>query len=87
MDPVPLSNIPLANPPFLSKISGLNRESPLRSRPSAVLHLRASRFVIARPAPGLLHTDGELHSAPARVEFAIRPTRLQLIAPLEVNVR
>ena len=57
------------------------------TRSSAVLNLRASRFVIERPAPGLLHTDGELHSAPARVEFAIRPASLRLIAPVALKVR
>ncbi len=54
---------------------------------SAVLNLRASRFVITRPAPGLLHTDGEVHSAPARVEFEIRPASLRVLAPADLKVR
>ena len=56
-------------------------------RTSEVLNLRAARFVVERPAPGLLHTDGEVHSAPARVEFELRPASLRLLAPVDLTVR
>lgn len=46
-----------------------------------VVRLRAAHFVVERPQPGLIHTDGETHSAGARVEFLIRPRSLRVIAP------
>jgi lipid kinase, YegS/Rv2252/BmrU family len=50
-------------------------------RHRGVLHLRAPRFTVERPAPGPLHTDGELHSAGRIVEFALRPASLRIMAP------
>lgn len=40
-----------------------------------------ARFTIERAAPGLIHTDGEVHHAGARVEFAIRPRSLRVLVP------
>jgi YegS/Rv2252/BmrU family lipid kinase len=42
---------------------------------------RSSRFVVERPKPGLLHTDGELHEAGTRIEFAVRAASLRVMAP------
>ena len=39
-----------------------------------VFRLRAAEFIVERAAPGPIHTDGEVHQAPARVVFAIRPS-------------
>jgi YegS/Rv2252/BmrU family lipid kinase len=44
-----------------------------------VWRLRASHFVIERPAPGLIHTDGETHPAAAVVHVAVRPRSLRLL--------
>ncbi len=52
-----------------------------------VLRLRAERFVVERPAPGLIHTDGETHPAGRRVEFSIRPASLRVLAPAPVTGR
>lgn len=48
---------------------------------SRVRRLRARRFVIDRVAPGLIHTDGETHSAGARVEVAVQPRSLRVLVP------
>jgi YegS/Rv2252/BmrU family lipid kinase len=50
---------------------------------AGVLHERGTRFVIERPAPGLLHTDGEVHEAGRVVEFVIRPASLRIMCPAE----
>lgn len=50
-------------------------------RAKGVIRRREVRFVVHRPAPGLIHTDGETHRAGARVEFTIRPLSLSVIAP------
>jgi diacylglycerol kinase family enzyme len=50
-----------------------------------VLRLQAARFVVERPAPGLIHTDGETHSAGPRVEFTVRPGSLRVLAPALVT--
>jgi len=52
-----------------------------------VLRLRSARFVVERPAPGLIHTDGETHAAGARVEFIVRPRSLRVLAPAPVTGR
>ncbi len=41
----------------------------------------AARFVVERATPGLLHTDGEVHQAGTRVEFAVRPGSLRILCP------
>jgi len=46
-----------------------------------VLRLTGTRFVIERPGPAVLHTDGETHLAAARVEVAVRPRSLRLLVP------
>jgi len=52
---------------------------PLGTAPG-VLRRSAGRFVLARPAPGPLHTDGEVHAGPARLEVVIRPRSLRTSA-------
>jgi YegS/Rv2252/BmrU family lipid kinase len=42
---------------------------------------RSDRFVVERAASGLLHTDGEVHQAGARIEFTIRPASLRVMVP------
>jgi YegS/Rv2252/BmrU family lipid kinase len=55
----------------------------LGSLPSApgVLRRAGRRFVLARPAPGPLHTDGEVHPGPARLEVVVRPRSLRVLVP------
>lgn len=48
---------------------------------SHVRRLRGRRFVIDRVAPGLIHTDGETHTAGARVEVAVHPRSLRVLVP------
>jgi len=47
----------------------------------AVLRLRGPQFVVERPAPGLLHTDGETRLAGWSITFSIRPAGLRILAP------
>jgi diacylglycerol kinase (ATP) len=42
---------------------------------------RSERFVVERAAPGLLHTDGEIHQAGPRIEFTVRPASLRIMVP------
>jgi YegS/Rv2252/BmrU family lipid kinase len=51
-----------------------------------VRRLRGRRFVIERPTPGLLHTDGETHEAAARVEVIVRPHSLRIVVPAHSTV-
>ncbi|MCX6951588.1 MAG: diacylglycerol kinase family lipid kinase [Verrucomicrobia bacterium] len=53
----------------------------LLDRDATVLCRRAAAFTVERPGPGPIHTDGELHAAPARVTFAVRPASLRILAP------
>jgi diacylglycerol kinase (ATP) len=46
-----------------------------------VWRLRSWRFVIERPAPGLIHTDGETHMTSATVNVAVLPTSLRILVP------
>jgi diacylglycerol kinase (ATP) len=50
---------------------------------SHVRRLKGARFLIERPAAGLIHTDGETHMAGACVEVVVRPRSLRLIVPAE----
>ncbi len=50
-------------------------------RDKAVWRRRGARFIVERAGPGLIHTDGELHHAPARVEFSVRPASLRIMVP------
>lgn len=45
---------------------------------------RGARFVIEQLRPGLLHTDGEVHPAGTRVEFAVQPLSLGILCPATV---
>jgi diacylglycerol kinase (ATP) len=42
---------------------------------------QSKRFIIQRPTPGPLHTDGELHEAGTRIEFTVRPKSLRIMMP------
>ena len=63
----------------LPLLLGLFRGSFERGR--CALRLRGSRFTIERAAPGLIHTDGEVHEAGAVVEFSVRPASLRVMCP------
>jgi len=47
---------------------------------------RGARFIIHRPAPGLIHTDGETHETGATVEVAVLPRSLRLLVPAACRV-
>ena len=49
-------------------------------RSTRVRRWRAPAFVVHRPGPGLIHTDGEPHPAEARVEITVVPASLRLVA-------
>ena len=51
-------------------------QSPLITR------LTGPRFTIDRVAPGLIHTDGETHTAGARVEIVVQPRSLRMLVPM-----
>ena len=40
-----------------------------------------AHFEIERPAPGLIHTDGETHATAALVEVSVRPRSLRVVVP------
>jgi diacylglycerol kinase (ATP) len=46
-----------------------------------VVRMGGPRFVIERAAPGILHTDGETHGCPARIEVEVRPRSLRVLIP------
>jgi len=50
-------------------------------RHPAVQRIAGTDFIIRRAAPGLLHTDGEPHLAPAEVQIAVRPRSLRIVTP------
>lgn len=50
-------------------------------RTRGVLCRRSARFTLERAAPGLLHTDGELHEAGRVIEFTARPASLRIVCP------
>ncbi len=52
-------------------------------RSEGVRRLSGARFLIERPAAGLIHTDGETHMASASVEVLVRPRSLRLIVPTD----
>lgn len=56
-------------------------DGSMAQAPGAILR-RAARFVVERPGPGLLHTDGEVHEAGPRVEFTINPASLRIMCPV-----
>jgi YegS/Rv2252/BmrU family lipid kinase len=46
-----------------------------------ILRRSARRFALVRTAPGPLHTDGEVHAGPARLEVVVRPRGLRVRVP------
>ena len=50
-------------------------------RGRAVRHLRCPRFRIERAAPGIIHTDGEVHPADAHLEIVVHPRSLRVVIP------
>lgn len=48
---------------------------------AGVFRARAPRFIIKRATPGLIHTDGETHWAPASFEVCVQPRSLRVIVP------
>jgi diacylglycerol kinase family enzyme len=52
----------------------------LQSAPG-ILRRSARRFALVRTAPGPLHTDGEVHAGPARLEVVVRPRGLRVLVP------
>jgi diacylglycerol kinase (ATP) len=62
---------PLTARLFLKKIGGSN----------SVARLRGDHFTVTRPAPGLIHTDGETHRTGAVLEIHVRPRSLKIMVP------
>lgn len=50
-------------------------------RSANVRRFRGSRFIIERPAAGLVHTDGETHATTATVEVRVHPRSLRIVVP------
>jgi len=50
-------------------------------RSPGVRRLRGARFLIERPSAGIIHTDGETHTASAFVEVLVRPRSLKFVVP------
>ena len=48
---------------------------------ASVQRLLGPRFTIERPAPALLHTDGETHHTAALIEVSVRPRSLRIKVP------
>ena len=48
-------------------------------RSARIRRMRGARFVIERPAPGLIHTDGECHAEEARIEVAVQERSLRVV--------
>lgn len=63
--------VPLAARLFLGNIGGSG----------SVVRLHGDHFTIERPAPGLIHTDGETHAAAATLEITVRPRSLRIMVP------
>ena len=55
-------------------------------RSPRVRRWRGAHFVIERPAPGLIHTDGETHSTAAIVNVVVRPRSLRLLVPAACRI-
>ncbi|MEO6873762.1 MAG: diacylglycerol kinase family protein [Opitutaceae bacterium] len=72
---IPPVTLPHAVPMFIQLFAHTIGSVP------GVIRLQSSGFVVERDAPGLIHTDGETHSAGSRVEFVIRPSSLRIMAP------
>jgi len=48
---------------------------------SSVRRFKSGRFLIERPAPGIIHTDGEVHETGAIVEVTVLPGSLKVVVP------
>jgi YegS/Rv2252/BmrU family lipid kinase len=53
---------------------------------ASVLRLRGAHFLIERPRPGLIHTDGETHATGATIEIQAQPRSLRLLVPAHARV-
>jgi YegS/Rv2252/BmrU family lipid kinase len=71
-----LGAIPLVGRLFLGNLD----QSP------RVWRLRSPGFAIERPAPGLIHTDGETHMTEATVNVAVCPRSLNLLVPASCRI-
>lgn len=71
------SGVPLLTRLFTGSLAGARE----------VRRFQAPRFVVERAGPGLMHTDGEVHSVGARVEFTVQPGSLRVLAPAMVKGR
>jgi diacylglycerol kinase (ATP) len=67
----PFSAFPLAIRLFLGSIGGSGR----------VHRMRGTHFVIDRPHPGPIHTDGEVHSTDARLDVHVKAQSLRVLVP------
>jgi diacylglycerol kinase (ATP) len=56
-------------------------------RSPRVLRLHGERFLIERPTPGLVHTDGETHETAAAVEVRVHSRSLRVVVPYHSRVR
>lgn len=50
----------------------------------SVVRLRGDHFVIERPRPGLIHTDGETRETGAVIDIRVRPRSLRVLVPTPV---
>jgi YegS/Rv2252/BmrU family lipid kinase len=50
-------------------------------RSRRVRRMKGARFLIERPAAGLIHTDGETHMAGAAVEVSVQIRSLRIVVP------
>ena len=51
----------------------------------SVQRFSGSHFVIERPAPGLIHTDGETHQTSANIEVSVQPRSLRVMVPAKTS--
>ena len=56
-------------------------------RAPSVLRLRGSHFVVSRPAPSTIHTDGETHPVGTEIRFEVKPASLRVVAPAAPGTR
>ncbi len=66
-----LTALPLAARLFMGKIDG----------GIGVIRLRGDHFKITRPAPGPLHTDGEVHETGTDIDIRVLPKSLKIVVP------
>lgn len=68
-------------PPLVARLfAGSLHRSP------RVLSLRAPSFTVERPAPGLVHTDGETHETGVTLTIAVHPRSLRLLVPARTRL-